>query len=78
MTLIEFESGRKILIDVNIRTAADDQDDGTPDVAKMLRERLSKDAQGRQYVDAFLLSHPDQDHCAGLKNHFHLGLPADR
>jgi hypothetical protein len=77
MTLIELESGRKILIDVNIRGAADDPDDETADVAKMLRERLTKDAEGRLYVDAFLLSHPDQDHCAGLRNHFHLGPPAD-
>lgn len=65
MTLIELESGRKIVIDVNVRAAADDQDDETPDVAKMLRERLSRDGQGRLYVDAFLLSHPDKDHCSG-------------
>ena len=40
MTLIETESKRKILIDMNIRAAADDPDDETPDVAEMLRERL--------------------------------------
>lgn len=77
MTLIELESGRKILVDVNIRAAADDPDDETADVGKMLRERFSRDAKGRLNVDAFLLSHPDQDHCAGLRNHFHLGPPAD-
>ena len=77
MTLIELESGRKILIDVNIRSAADDPDDDTPDVAKELRDRLSRDAQGRLYVDVFLLSHPDQDHCRGLQRHFHLGPPGE-
>jgi hypothetical protein len=77
MTLIELESGRKILIDVNIRAAADDPDDETPDVAEMLRKRLPRDEKGRLYVDAFLLSHPDKDHCTGLKNHFHLGKPED-
>jgi hypothetical protein len=77
MTLIQLESGRKILIDINIRAAADDPDDATPDAAKMLCERLTRDAEGRLYVDAFLLSHPDQDHCGGLKNHFHLGSPGD-
>jgi hypothetical protein len=77
MTLIELESGRKILIDINIRAAADNPEDPTPDVAKMLRERLTRDSKGRFFVDALLLSHPDQDHCAGLRNHFHLGLPAD-
>lgn len=77
MTLIELESGRKILIDINIRQAADDEDDDTPDVAVMLRERLKKDDKGRYYVDAFLLSHPDEDHCRGLARHFHLGKPDD-
>ena len=77
MTLIQLESGRKILVDINIRAAADDPDDTTPDVAKMLRERLTRDAKGRLYVDAFLLSHPDKDHCTGLRTHFHLGPPAD-
>ena len=75
MTLIETESGRKIMIDMNIRTAADDPDDETPDVAKMLRERLGRDSAGRLYVDALLISHPDQDHCNGLSKHFHLGPP---
>src|SRR5438445_1726910 len=76
MTLITLESGRTILIDVNIREAADDPEDNTPDVARKLRERLKRDNQGRLYIDAFLLSHPDEDHCRGLEFHFHLGPPA--
>ena len=75
MTLIELESGRTILIDVNIRAAADNSSDSTPDVAKMLREKLKRDSQGRLYVDVFLLSHPDQDHCRGVERHFHLDSP---
>ena len=75
MTLIELESGRKILIDLNIRSAADDPDDETPDVAEMLRNRLKRDTQGRRYVDALLVTHPDKDHCTGLRKHFHLGPP---
>ena len=77
MTLIELESGRRVLIDVNIRAAADDPDGEEPDVAAALRKRLTRDEDGRLYVDAFLLSHPDQDHCLGLRNHFHLGLPGN-
>ncbi len=77
MTLIQAESGKSILIDINIRVAADDPDDETPDVATKLRDCLKRDAKGRLYVDAFLLSHPDQDHCAGLRRHFHLGSPDD-
>lgn len=75
MTLVETESGRKILIDLNIRAASDDPDDETPDVAKMLRGRLERDAKERLCVDALLVSHPDKDHCTGLRNHFHLGPP---
>jgi len=77
MTLVVLESGRKVLIDCNIRAAADDPDDDTPDVATELRGLLERDAEGRLYVDAFLLSHPDQDHCRGLKTHFHLGKLSD-
>lgn len=66
-----------ILIDTNIRAAADDPDDETPDVAKALRKRLLVDKDERPFVDVFLLSHPDQDHCRGLAKHFWLGDPAD-
>jgi hypothetical protein len=77
MTLVTLESGRKILVDCNIRAAADDPDDDTPDVATELWDQLTRDDKGRLFVDAFLLSHPDEDHCRGLKRHFHLGKPAD-
>ncbi|MBO9471648.1 metallohydrolase [Endozoicomonas sp. G2_2] len=77
MTLITLDSGRTILIDINIREAADDPDDETCDVAGDLRERLKRDGQDHPYVDAFLLSHPDQDHCRGLQKHFHLGAPEE-
>ncbi|MEL6458567.1 MAG: metallohydrolase [Cyanobacteria bacterium J06621_15] len=75
MTLIELERGKTILIDVNIRAAADDSNDSTLDVVGMLREKLKRDWEGRLYVDVFLLSHPDQDHCRNLEKHFHLGSP---
>lgn len=80
MTLMKLGdvSGTTLLIDANIRLAADDaNNDDAQDVAKDLRERLKKDENGRPYVDAFLLSHPDEDHCRGLDRHFHLGPLAD-
>lgn len=75
MTLIRFgdTDATTLLIDVNIRQDADDPDGEIRDVARDLRERLKMDDKGRPYVDAFLLSHPDQDHCRGLTRHFHLG-----
>jgi hypothetical protein len=78
MALLRLLDGTTILIDCNIRKAADDPaDKNTRDVAKDLRERLPRDAKGRPYVDAFLLSHPDKDHCSGLCTHFHLGSLED-
>ncbi|MBJ6724190.1 ComEC/Rec2 family competence protein [Geomesophilobacter sediminis] len=75
MTLIILNDTNEtsILIDVNIRCAADDPEDDTCDVANQLRTRLKTDDKGRPYVDVFVLSHPDQDHCSGLQKHFHLG-----
>lgn len=80
MTLLKFgdAAGTTLLIDVNIRQSADDP--SAPeyrDVAKDLRNQLKKDSNGRPYVDAFLLSHPDQDHCRGIDRHFHLGALSD-
>ena len=79
MTLIALADSAetKVLIDCNIRAAADDPEDKTRDVAKDLRARLKRDSKKRPYVDAFLLSHPDKDHCRGLKKHFYLGPAAD-
>jgi hypothetical protein len=79
MTLIRLgdEARTIILVDCSIRAAADDPEDDTPDVASDLRSRLNRDSKGRPYVDVFLLSHPDQDHCRGLERHFHLAAPGD-
>lgn len=77
MTLISLADANetKILVDCNIRNAANDPADPTRDVAKDLRERIKRDTNGRPYVDVFALSHPDQDHCNGLVDHFYLGTP---
>lgn len=77
MTLITLATGKTILIDTNIRQDADKEDkEDYPDVARMLRDKLGRDDEDRPYVDVFVLSHPDQDHCSGLRRHFHLGAPS--
>lgn len=79
MALIKFGDvdATTLLIDINIRQDAEDPDGVSRDVAKDLRDRLKRDENGRPYVDAFLLSHPDHDHCRGLTRHFYLG-PLDK
>jgi hypothetical protein len=79
MTLISLgdDNETKILIDCNIRDAADNPDDDTYDAVKKLREKVGRDSKGRPYVDAFLLGHPDQDHCNGFTKHFYIGKPSD-
>lgn len=79
MTLVKLAdvNSTSILIDINIRVDADDPNTSIRDVAADLRDRLKSDQQGRPYVDVFLLSHPDQDHCRGLERHFYLGKLSD-
>lgn len=76
MTLIEVNDSQKhiILYDMYIKASADDESDHSVyDVAEDLRGRLPEDSEGRPYVDLFVHSHADDDHIAGLKNHFYLG-----
>ena len=73
MTLITLADDTTVLIDVNLRDCAENDQDPSCNVVKELRKRLKKDDKGRPYVDAFLLSHADQDHCRGIRKHFHLG-----
>lgn len=79
MTLLRLadQARTTVLVDINVRGAADDPDDDTRNVAKDLRDRLGRDAKNRPYVDAFLMTHPDADHIRGLQNHFWLGPLAD-
>ena len=75
MMLISLADERetRILIDCNIREASDDPENKIRDVAKDLRDRLKRDAKGRPYIDVFVWSHPDKDHCRGILGHFYLG-----
>ncbi|EMF4711970.1 metallohydrolase [Providencia stuartii] len=79
MTLIRLADtrGTSILVDVHIRLSADDSNDDTADVASALRSRLKYDEDERPFIDVFMLSHPDKDHCSGLQKHFWLGPPED-
>jgi hypothetical protein len=70
MTLLQTEEGRNVLIDCRIRDGEEH-----PDVLTELRKRLPRDEHGRLYVHLFIWTHPDSDHCDGVRDHFHLGKP---
>lgn len=74
MTLIRLNDllETAMLIDVNIRDVSSSEED-ICDVAQELRDLLPIDSENRPYVDAFILSHHDNDHILGFKEYFHVG-----
>ena len=54
MALFELESGRRVLVDMNIRDP-DSCEDEIADVAEQLRKKLDRDEQGRLFVDDVLI-----------------------
>lgn len=75
-TLLKLRTGLTILVDCNIRAAADNpNDDKAFDVKSDLLKQV-RDTGSRYELDVFILSHPDGDHCRGFKKHFYQGDPA--
>ena len=74
--LIEFSDGVKMMIDCNFRTDAEDENTDSFDVLNDLLSKLTI-KKGLPYLNAFVLSHPDQDHCRNFENKFYLGDPED-
>lgn len=70
-TLIELNDGATILIDCRLLG----QDSQVYDVRNDLLARLQRDEAGRPHVNVFILTHPDQDHCCGFTEVFHVGPP---
>ncbi len=65
---------KKLMFDCNFRQKAEDENDKTYDVLKDLLDELPKKS-GLKFLDAFLLTHPDEDHCRGFEDKFYLGDP---
>lgn len=72
MSLVQLGDGFTILVDCYLQEKATKN---KPTVANDLYEQLPRDDKDRPYVDAFLLTHPDQDHCKGAKEFLHLDRP---
>lgn len=59
-----------IQVDANIRNGGD-----CYDVKSDLLDELQTDKNGAYHLDLFVLTHPDQDHCRGIKTNYYLGDP---
>ena len=65
-TTIVIDAQNVLHVDLNhLETKADDKDDPAWPVVDELVKRLPK-VNGRPYLAAFALTHPDQDHCRGF------------
>ncbi len=69
-SLLTLQDKTTIMVDCNIRNCEGD----IFDVKKDLLNNLQYDG-GIPFVDVFILTHGDQDHCRGFKNHFFQGDP---
>ena len=66
----------KMMFDCNFRQQAENEGDEMFDVLDdLLKNELTTKKCGLPFLDAFLLTHPDQDHCRGFEEKFFLGDP---
>jgi len=75
--LIQLSNEGTILIDCNITNdSRDENEESVYDVREYLLSTLKKDDNDVPFVDAFILTHPDEDHCRGFSETFYTGDPA--
>jgi hypothetical protein len=75
MSLLTLEDKTTILVDCNIKVASqDDNDKSVYDVKKDLLDSIQYRDEN-PYLDVFILTHGDEDHCLGYKDHFYQGDP---
>ena len=69
-------ANKKMMFDCNFRQKAEDDNDEMYDVlGDLLDNELTTKKCGLPVLDAFLLTHPDQDHCRSFADKFYLGDP---
>lgn len=76
MSLITLADGTRILIDCKLTKQSDESEDPKiHDAKKDLLNSIQK-RDNNYYVDVFILTHGDKDHCHGFKDNFYQGDPA--
>jgi hypothetical protein len=77
-SLITLSDETKILVDCNITNdSTDENEEERYDVLRDLLDKELRKKNKRPYVDVFILTHPDQDHCRGYEKYFYQGDPLD-
>jgi hypothetical protein len=75
-SLITLTDKTTIITDCNLRKSAKGDDDETLfDAHTDLLNSIQKDSKGIPFVDVFILTHGDQDHCRGFEEYFYQGDP---
>jgi len=75
-SLIKLSDKTTILVDCNIReTAKGEDDDDLYDVHEDLLNSIERDSKEIPFIDVFILTHGDQDHCRGYEKNFYQGDP---
>jgi hypothetical protein len=72
-TLIKLSDETTLLLDCKIRSGSQDENENF-DVKRDLLKELKK-KNSCSFLDLFILSHPDQDHCLGFESNFYQGDP---
>ncbi|HAT62973.1 MAG TPA: hypothetical protein DCS83_10660 [Prevotella sp.] len=71
--LVEFANGAKMMIDCNFRVKSENENSDDYDViGDLLNNKLTTKRHGLPFLPAFVLTHPDQDHCRGFLDKFFL------
>ena len=69
-------ANKKMMFDCNFRKEAEEDNDKMYNVLdSLLTNELTSKRCGLPFLDAFLLTHPDQDHCRCFAEKFYLGDP---
>lgn len=76
--LIEFSDATTMMIDCKFSKESEQDNKEYNVIKELLDNKLTNKKHGLPYLNAFILTHPDQDHCLGFKEKFFLGVNPEK